>query len=116
MIAPCPWCKQSETCILGAADLHYVHCIFDGCSADGPLRSTEAEAIAAWNEVAEKVARNDALRVPGRAEAYIRREEGVERTWHPEHGFFRCGACHGIQTGHCNVYCPHCGAKVRRPE
>lgn len=63
MIAPCPWCKQSETCILGAADLHYIHCICDGCSADGPLRPTEAEAIAAWNKVAEKMARHDPMRV-----------------------------------------------------
>ena len=60
MIAPCPICggvTQSD----GELGVWFVGCTDNSCALSGPIRSSEAEAIAAWNAVAEKVARHDRL-------------------------------------------------------
>ena len=49
------------------------------------------------------------------AEYVIRREEGVEPVWCSRNGFHRCGKCETAFERMPN-YCPHCGAKIRRPE
>lgn len=50
-IAPCPFCGNAAQSRLDAIkDVDaWVYC--DACSACGPTKATEAEAIAAWNRV-----------------------------------------------------------------
>ena len=46
---PCPFCKSTDPIVVGDADLHWVECMSSGCGAEGPMRDTEEQAIAAWN-------------------------------------------------------------------
>ena len=66
-IAPCPYpgCGNNTCSIVEVPPNLWIMC--DSCMAEGPSRPTEAEAIAAWNAVAEKVAWHDRLVEIGRA-------------------------------------------------
>jgi Restriction alleviation protein Lar len=46
---PCPWCKCPAPIVVSDADRSWVECMNSNCGADGPMRDTEEQAIAAWN-------------------------------------------------------------------
>ena len=50
-IKRCPWCGSAARLV--HIDKPYVRCMGDDCGY-GPVGATEAEAIAAWNQVADK--------------------------------------------------------------
>lgn len=51
---PCPWCGEEARLFNGVGDRHYIVCADNSCQATGPVCTTRAEAVAAWNEVASK--------------------------------------------------------------
>jgi hypothetical protein len=54
--ANCPWCCERTAPTDFLPGKWFVHCSNLLCDANGPVRDTEAEAVAAWNEVAGIVA------------------------------------------------------------
>jgi hypothetical protein len=47
-LQPCPFCSRDGACVEEDGDDGYCF-VLCTCSAEGPLRASEAEAIAAWN-------------------------------------------------------------------
>lgn len=52
-IEPCIWCEGKVRVSVGTYPKKYVIC--ESCGATSPIKSTEKEAIEAWNEVARIV-------------------------------------------------------------
>ena len=48
-LKPCPFCSSNDVHIGGTLGMKpfWVRC--DNCHADGPIKDTEGDAIAAWN-------------------------------------------------------------------
>lgn len=48
---PCPFpsCNTPDPFVIRDPDMHWVRCANPLCSAEGPIRDTEDEAITAWN-------------------------------------------------------------------
>lgn len=53
--APCPWCASPLAVATSVAFTRwFVACYGRGCYAQGPVRSTKAAALAAWDMVAPR--------------------------------------------------------------
>lgn len=47
---PCPFCADVNLLVFESETPPYwVECLTEGCEADGPVRPTIEEAVAAWN-------------------------------------------------------------------
>ena len=92
-ILPCPYPKCSGGFVVSHTDRNKDHSIFCmECGMQGPLKPTEAEAIAAWNEVA-------GLR------------KTCEWTTTDDIGYYDTGCgCHRVRL--VNMFCPYCGGKL----
>lgn len=60
-ILPCPYCGCVEMGTSTHTKFGYSWIYCQDCQAAGPGKSTEAEAIAAWNEVARKCRNYDEI-------------------------------------------------------
>ena len=104
-LLPCPFCGgEAEIMHLPAVEPSaqwHIHCANRDCEVDPFLwRSTEAEAIAAWNSRAERTCRNASYRVD-------------ESRFHCSECEFGCWV-KDVADGRDKLprYCPNCGAKV----
>ncbi len=50
-LKPCPFCGSARALVTMAAAAKFVRCarLDGGCGAEGPVKQTVAEAVAAWN-------------------------------------------------------------------
>jgi Restriction alleviation protein Lar len=65
MLEPCPFCKSEETAV-GNTGSCWVRCLSVDCGAEGPVKDTEEDAIAAWN---------------GRCSAVSAAQENLREAW-----------------------------------
>ena len=91
-LLPCPFCGGEARYGMTFAG-EEVYC--SECSAAMPRKTTEAEAVAAWNTRTERTCR--------------REKHGTKMDGSPK---LRCSLCgYGIGDKRWN-YCPNCGARV----
>ena len=55
--SPCPWCGGKAGTNYANGYDEFVRCVGNKCAATGPLCSTNADAITAWNVVADAMAK-----------------------------------------------------------
>ena len=81
-IVPCRMCKGRKGVVppeIFGGSVRWIGCTTVGCSCTGPERTTEAEAIAAWNELMQPSAQaspemqSKTVRVPVHIQAVIRK-------------------------------------------